>query len=77
MQLLRFSDGDDVAVAVTMVPLDAAGRARPGGTTTRSTWIELQSHAAFPAVATIRERDECTVPAGNYRCWRYTVAFCL
>ncbi len=40
--------------------------------TDRSTWRELQEHAAFPDVTTIEE-DTIDIPLGVVGCLRYTV----
>ncbi len=37
----------------------------------RSTWLELQEHASFPAGRTIRVEEELTIPAGTFACFRY------
>ena len=36
-------------------------------------WSGLQSHAGFPADATVVSESEVEVPAGTWTCWIYTV----
>jgi hypothetical protein len=38
----------------------------------RSTWLEFQEHASFPAATTERTEDEMDIPAGRFACLRYT-----
>ena len=71
---MRFSDANAAGVTVSMVELDDRGAPVGRAQATRSTWRELQSHAAFPAAQTRRERADCVVPAGEYSCWHYIVA---
>lgn len=37
----------------------------------RSSWLELQEHASFPAATTRRTEEELRIPAGTFRCLRY------
>jgi len=37
----------------------------------RSTWLQLQEHASFPAAETVRTEEELTTPAGTFACLRY------
>lgn len=37
-----------------------------------ATWLDLQQHASFPAATTTRDEEEIEVPAGRFKCWRYT-----
>jgi hypothetical protein len=39
----------------------------------RSTWLDFQEHASFPATVTERVEDEIEIPAGRFACLRYTV----
>lgn len=39
----------------------------------RAGWQELRDHAAYDAALTARERSACSVKAGDYECWHYTV----
>ena len=39
----------------------------------RSTWLELQSHASFAAAAAVVETDLLDTPLGRLDCLRYTV----
>lgn len=74
VQSMQFSESDPIGVTVAMARVDASGATTGKAVTTRSTWRELQSHAAFPALQTRRERSRCVVPAGDYACWHYTVS---
>jgi hypothetical protein len=38
----------------------------------RSTWLEFQEHASFPASTTERAEEEIEIPAGRFDCLRYT-----
>jgi hypothetical protein len=38
----------------------------------RSTWLEFQEHASFPAATTERFEDEMDIPAGRFASLRYT-----
>jgi hypothetical protein len=38
----------------------------------RSTWLELQQHASFPAAITERDDEAIDTPAGHFNCLRYT-----
>jgi hypothetical protein len=38
----------------------------------RSTWLELQAHASFPADTTERDDETIEIPAGRFACLRYT-----
>jgi len=40
----------------------------------RTSWEELRDHAAFDAALTEREKSMCSVQAGDYECWHYTVS---
>ena len=38
----------------------------------RTTWIELQQHAAFPSATTVCESDDLDLAIGRVECVRYT-----
>jgi hypothetical protein len=38
----------------------------------RSTWLDFQQHASFPAATTERAEEEIEIPAGRFDCLRYT-----
>jgi hypothetical protein len=38
----------------------------------RSTWVDFQGHASFPAATTECADDAIDIPAGRYDCLRYT-----
>lgn len=53
--------------ALDGTPLDEA-------TTQRVTWRGFQSHASFPAAATVIDEADVEIPAGRFACRRYTVS---
>jgi hypothetical protein len=38
----------------------------------RSTWLEFQEHASFPAATTVLAKETIEIPAGRFHCLRYT-----
>ncbi|MDP9251106.1 MAG: LLM class F420-dependent oxidoreductase [Chloroflexota bacterium] len=40
----------------------------------RSTWLEFQEHASFPAATTERSEQTIEIPAGRFDCVRYTTS---
>lgn len=50
-----------------------SGDAEVESTRARSSWAELQAHAAFPATATTIEPETIAIPLGTVDCLRYTV----
>jgi len=38
----------------------------------RSTWLDFQGHASFPADTTEIDEEEIDIPAGRFECLRYT-----
>jgi hypothetical protein len=52
---------------------DAAGQLVSDEGSARSTWVELNEHATFPAARTVKEASTVEVPAGRFDTWLYTV----
>jgi hypothetical protein len=82
IELRVVEDGEEPYVQVNRyVICDETGaiveRGRQGGdsTSSRTTWAELQAHAAFPAGVTTVEHDEIEIPLGVLNCLRYTVRY--
>lgn len=50
-----------------------SGDAEVESTRARSSWAELQAHAAFPVAATTIEPETIAIPLGTVDCLRYTV----
>lgn len=68
-----FLDGDDTGVTMRLEMLDADGRPVGEPATFRTTWLELQSHASFPAAAAERRWEQVDTPLGPLECIRYDV----
>jgi hypothetical protein len=49
----------------------ADGTRLGGPERSRSSWLELQEHASFPAASTRRTEEELRIPAGTFPCLRY------
>lgn len=56
---------------IRTVALDATGAEAGEPVVGRSTWVELQAHASFPAEATVRSSDTLDTPLGRLDCLRY------
>lgn len=52
---------------------EAQAGERPRVRAERTTWLELQSHAAFEAASTTRIQQRIDHPLGTLACWRYDV----
>ena len=70
---IRFVSGDEEGAWIEGTPLDDRGEAAGPVERERSTWLELQEHAAFPLESTAIERVELAGPLGTLPCLRYTV----
>ncbi|MEN2741776.1 hypothetical protein ABCS02_28660 [Microbacterium sp. X-17] len=70
---IRFAEGDDEGAWIEDTPLDEEGRPAGEVERERSTWLELQEHAAFPAEHTTIDRVELLGPLAQRRCLRYRV----
>lgn len=73
--LLRweFTSADDEGAESVSETFDTEGRSLGPAETSTARWVDLQRHASTPADLTTVEADEVEVPAGRFRCWRYTV----
>ena len=69
----RFAEGDEEGAWIEDTPLDESGQVAGPVERERSTWLELQEHAAFPAEHTTIDRVELLGPLAQRRCLRYTV----
>jgi len=73
-QRTTFLEPDATEVTIELHNVDAAnepvGDAVGGG---RGAWADLRAHAHFPAADTTLSHSEVTTPAGDFRCWCYTV----
>ncbi|UNK70577.1 hypothetical protein [Microbacterium sp. H1-D42] len=65
----RFRDADDEGANLEQWLSDAPDDA----TTRRVTWLELQSHAAFPTELTTVSTEVIELPLGRLECVRYDV----
>ncbi|MEY9952394.1 hypothetical protein [Leifsonia sp. EB34] len=70
---IRFAEGDAEGAWIEDTPLDDSGKPAGPVERERSTWLELQEHAAFPAEHTTIDRVELPGPLERRRCLRYTV----
>ncbi|QNE36484.1 hypothetical protein [Leifsonia shinshuensis] len=70
---IRFAEGDDDGAWIEDTPLDETGKPSGPVERERSTWLELQEHAAFPVEHTRIDRCELLGPLEQRRCLRYTV----
>ena len=68
-----FAEGNADGVTIRTVALDAAGGEAGDSVVSRSTWVGLEAHAAFPAEATVRTHDSLDTPLGRLDCLRYEV----
>lgn len=69
----RFAECDETGATLerSAQSLDGAPLGEPQAG--RVTWLDLQTHASFPADATTIEPDELETPIGNLPCLRYMV----
>jgi hypothetical protein len=65
-------DADGATIERTR--LDTDGQAVGPVEAHRSTWLELQAHASFPADRTAIAPETIEIPAGVLECLRYTVS---
>src|SRR5688500_7232222 len=61
----RFVHCDDAGATIESVPLDDDGRAIGEPILRRSTWRDLQAHAAFPAERTSISGEVIELPLGS------------
>ncbi|WP_426625634.1 hypothetical protein ACPPVW_06135 [Leifsonia sp. McL0607] len=70
---IRFASDDEEGAWIEDTPLDENGEAAGPVERERSTWLELQEHAAFPAQSATIDSAELTGPLGTLPCLRYAV----
>jgi hypothetical protein len=73
IRINRFADCDDDGAIIEQWHLTAGGEPAGEIQRHRSTWLELQSHASFPADLTTIAPDTIVSPLGEIECLRYTV----
>lgn len=64
---------DDEGCTIAALSCDGEGRVVSDEGETRTTWVELMSHAVFPTDRTIRTDASVDVAAGHFDTWLYTV----
>jgi hypothetical protein len=69
----RFAACDESGATIESWREGDDGRVAGQKASRRSTWLELQGHASFPAANTQIAPDELELPIGRLRCLRYTV----
>lgn len=73
VRISRFVECDEGGATIESCrPADETGTAREV-VSTRSTWLDLQRHAAFPATATAIERGRVELCFGTFDCAIYTL----
>jgi hypothetical protein len=70
---IRFVEVDEAGAVQEFTRLSASGDAVGDVVTHRSTWLDLQEHASYPAERASIEPDELELPFGRLACLRYTV----
>jgi hypothetical protein len=73
VRISRFVDCDADGATIKRTRLDAAGEPVGPVEADRSTWLELQAHASFPADRTTIVPETLEIPVGVLECLRYTV----
>lgn len=68
----RWTGGDQHIAEYDQVVSDADGNVL-AQSAERTTWVELQGHAAFPRAATTITEETVEGPTGRWACWHYTV----
>lgn len=71
-QAVRVAAADAAGATLELRTVTAAGPQDPP-TVRRATWAELEGHAHYPEGATVVDTEVVAVPAGRFRCARYTV----
>lgn len=68
-----FTEVDDDGAVMTSTPVDEHGEPAGDPRVGRSTWVELQGHASFPAGVTTITHESIEIPLGRLDCDRYDV----
>ena len=69
----RFVDCDADGATIERTRVGASGEPIGPPEAHRSTWLELQAHASFPADRTTIVPEALAIPIGRLECLRYTV----
>jgi hypothetical protein len=69
----RFVDCDESGATLERWRLSADGSVDGEPERARTTWLDLQSHASFPADRATRSRETIELPIGRVECLRYDV----
>jgi hypothetical protein len=69
----RFVDCDESGATLERWRLGADGSIDGEPERARTTWLDLQRHAAFPAEGATRSRETLELPIGRVECLRYDV----
>jgi hypothetical protein len=72
-RLTRYVECDDSGATIERSTLAPDGSLLGETERDRVTWLDLQSHASFPAAETTIEADRIESPLGDVDCLRYTV----
>lgn len=70
---IRFAEVDADGAVQAVRRLDAEGGALGDPVTHRSSWLDLQAHASYPAAVTSIQPAALDLAFGTYDCLRYTV----
>ena len=71
VHVARYVDGDEERAVQESWDETLGGERLGEPETTSETWLELQAHASFPAVATEVGEETIDIPAGRFACRRY------
>lgn len=69
----EFTVADDAHAEYQTGPVGDSGTPLMPPATARVLWTELQAHASYPEDQTSIEVETIEIPAGTFRCWKYTV----
>ncbi len=70
---MRFVEVGKEKVVLESTMLDAAGKPLAEAKRQDTTWAKLESHAHYPAAATVITPEKVTVPAGTFATKKYAV----
>lgn len=72
-RVTRYLDCDEAGATLERTPTSADGVPVGEAQRDRMTWLDLQSHASFPAAETTIGAERIETPMGALDCLRYTV----
>lgn len=72
-RVTRFVETDDEGAVQESQRFSAAGEPLEEPTRRRSSWLDFQSHASFPAATTSRAEEEIELEFGRFDALRYAV----